>query len=316
MKTSTGRRTTPGTSHPPRRRRLGRTAERRLFAYLLMAPAAILVLALIAYPLAIEFNLSLRDVRGFQILGALDQPLDLSNYMDMLGSRYFWNAVLNSGIYVLTATALSLGLGLVTALILNQKLPARPLLRTLIISPWPIAGVSVALVFSWMFDGSFGIVNKMLLSLGLIDQPVQWLTSSQLAWVPIIVATAWKSYPFLTVMILAGLQSIPRELYEAASSDGAGAAQSFWSITLPGLRPTLGIGLVITSLNVFKNFEIIYLLTGGGPVRATETLAIQIYREAFDYMSMGYAAAIGVATLVLAVLMTVGYLRTSRSGLY
>jgi len=291
--------------------------RRKMFHVLMIAPAALVVCAVIVYPLLVGFRISFYKLRIFTGMDAL-KNLDpsLANYTRMFQSAQFWNAVQTTITYVLVSTVVCALIGLGTALLINQSIRGRGLARALIISPWPIPGVIAASIFSWMFDANFGVVNYLLRSAGLISKNIAWTASSTTAMVAVIAATAWKGYPFFTVSLLAGLQSIPTELYEAAKIDGANAFREFRYITLPALRPVLGICMIINSLWSFRQFEIIYNLTKGGPARSTETLAIQVYQEAFKFFEMGYGAAIGIFTVALSVITTLFFSRVIASRFY
>ncbi len=285
-----------------------------MYAFALLAPAIIVVLVVIVYPLLLAGQMSFHEVRIFRVDRGLTGDVGLHNYQDMFANAAFWQSLRVTLQYVLWGVVGSFGIGLFTAVLLNQPFPGRALARVLVVLPWPIPGVVAATIFMWMFNSSFGVINYLLLWVGVIDQPIQWFTQSGPALLAVILATIWKGYPFFTISLLAGMQSIPKELYEAARVDGAGALEQFRFITLPALTPVIGISLIIATLWQFRVFDIIFVMTGGGPSGATETLAIQIYREAFQYFEMSYAAAVGMVTLFLSVVATFIYLRaTSRS---
>jgi multiple sugar transport system permease protein len=306
------------TAVAPRRRgrSLSSAARSRLYALALLAPAAIIVLVIIVYPLVIAAQLSLHDVRVFRVNRGFTGDPSLANYREMLSMPSFWLSLRVTLAYVFWGTIGSFGIGLGTALLLNQPFRGRFLARILVVLPWPVPGVVAATIFMWMFNSSFGVVNYLLMQIGAIQAPIAWFTQPGPAFIAVTAATIWKGYPFFTVTLLAGLQSIPRELYEAARVDGASALAQFRHITLPALRPVIGISLVISTLWLFRVFDIIFVMTGGGPSRATETLAIQIYREAFQYFEMSYAAAIGMVTLLLSIVATYIYLRLSSKSFY
>ena len=298
-----------------RRRRPLRNATRsRLYAFALLAPAIIVVLLVIVYPLLMAGQLSLHDVRIFRADRGLTGEMDLHNFRDMFANPSFWRSLRITLYYVVAGVIGSFGIGMFTAVLLNRPFRGRALARVLMVLPWPIPGVVAATIFVWMFNSSFGVINYLLLTTGIVDKPVQWFTQAVPALFAVVAATIWKGYPFFTISLLAGMQSVPKELYEAARVDGASAVQQFRFITIPALGPVIGISLVIATLWQFRVFDIIFVMTGGGPSGATETLAIQIYREAFQYFEMSYAAAVGMVTLALSVISTFFYLRlTSRS---
>lgn len=301
---------------PRHRRRLSNAARSRLYAFALLAPAVIVVLLVIVYPLVMAAQMSFYDVRVFRVGRGFAGDPSFANYQDMFANANFWRSLRVTFAYVFWGTVGSFGIGLFTAVLLNQPFRGRFLARILVMLPWPIPGVVAATIFMWMFNSSYGVINYLLLQLGVISTSINWFTQPGPAFLAVSAATIWKGYPFFTVTLLAGMQSIPRELYEAARVDGASATQQFRFITIPALRPVIGISLVISTLWLFRVFDIIYVMTGGGPTGATETLAIQIYREAFQYFQMSYAAAVGMVTLALSVIATFFYLRVTSKSFY
>jgi multiple sugar transport system permease protein len=304
------------TTRIARRRRFTSAARSRLYAFALLAPAIIVVLLVIVYPLVIAGQMSFYDVQVFRRDRGFTGTPGWFNYRDMVENAAFWRSLRVTLGYVFWGTVGSFGIGLFTAVLLNQPFRGRFLARVLVMMPWPIPGVVAATIFMWMFNSSFGVVNYLLLQVGLIESPIAWFTRAGPAFFAVTTATIWKGYPFFTVTLLAGMQSIPKELFEAARVDGATAVQQFRHITLAALRPVIGISLVISTLWLFRVFDIIYVMTGGGPSGATETLAIQIYREAFQYFQMSYAAAVGMVTLLLSVIATFVYLRSTSKSFY
>lgn len=299
-----------------RRRRFASAARSRLYALALLTPAIVVVLLVIVYPLVIAGQMSFFDVQVFRRDRGFTGTPGWFNYRDMFENTAFWRSLQVTLGYVFWGTVGSFGIGLFTAVLLNQPFRGRFLARVLVMMPWPIPGVVAATIFMWMFNSSFGVVNYLLLQVGLIDAAVPWFTRSGPAFFAVTAATIWKGYPFFTVTLLAGMQSIPKELFEAARVDGANAVQQFRHITIAALRPVIGISLVISTLWLFRVFDIIFVMTGGGPSGATETLAIQIYREAFQYFQMSYAAAVGMVTLLLSVIATFVYLRLTSKSFY
>lgn len=296
------------------RRPLRNATRSRLYAFALLAPAIVVVLLVIIYPLIMAAQMSLYEVRIFRVDRGLTGDIGLHNYRDMFDNPSFWQSLRVTLYYVIFGVIGSFGIGLFTAVLLNRPFKGRALARVLMVLPWPIPGVVAATIFVWMFNSSFGVLNYLLLKTGIVSEPVQWFTQSVPALIAVTAATIWKGYPFFTISLLAGMQSVPKELYEAARVDGASAAQQFRWITIPALAPVIGISLVIATLWQFRVFDIIFVMTGGGPSGGTETLAIQIYREAFQYFEMSYAAAVGMITLALSIISTFFYLRmTSRS---
>jgi multiple sugar transport system permease protein len=188
-------------------------------------------------------------------------------------------------------------IGLALALLLNRDFPGRRTLRSLMLLPWAVPGVVAALAFLWMFDASYGVVNALLRGIGVTGADIAWFSNESTARWAVLMPAIWKCFPFFVLTLLAALQSIPVALYEAARIDGANAMQSFRHVTWPGIRGAAMLAVILQTLWVVKDFDIIFATTGGGPSRATQTLSMLIYEEAFQFFRLGTAAAIGVILL-------------------
>lgn len=313
--------TLPGTGRrsAERRRRgaqggdaLARRRER--FLLLMLLPATLVVLALIAWPIALTAQLSLYDVRLFDILRGRTETLTLDNYRKIFADPAFARALGTTLFYSVASTAIAFVWGLCTALVLQRRFPGRTLTRIAIISPWVIPASIASLIWMFLFDGHVGLVNYVLLSLGLMDEPVAWLVDQHLALWSVIIASVWKSYPFFTVMLLAGLQAVPKSMIEAARVDGAGRLARLWDITFPSLSGVIAISLFLSLLASFREVETILVMTGGEPGRATETLSLLIYNETFEAYRAGRGAALGVIAFALSLaLMLIGFRSMARS---
>ena len=261
-------------------------------------PAAIFSMLLIIYPLITTVKLSFQNVK---FIGSLtdDPVLTLENYTKLCSNTDFWNALGRSVLFTFLALSLSFLIGLGLALLLNKKFRFQKCVRTLILLAWPIPGVIVGLLFTWLFDANYGIINMILKSMHLIDRNVKWITMGNTAKITVITATIWKSYPFFTLTLLAGLKGISSDYYEAASIDGANGWQRFVNITLPALKSVIVTSLLLNGLWIFRNYDLVYTITGGGPNQATETLPLLLYNQAFKYYNMGYASAVGMVSLLV-----------------
>jgi multiple sugar transport system permease protein len=248
------------------------------------------------------FAMSFREGKSLNFLALDKRPFGLANYASVLADADTWHSVYVSFVYTFGTIVPAFALGLVTAVLLNRAFPLRRWLRSLMLLPWAVPGVMVSIVYLWLFDASFGVVNYFLRTLGLITTDIAWYTNESTALFAVIVPTIWKSYPFFTLTLLAAMQSIPGNLYEAGEVDGASAWQRFVHITWPGIRGQATLALVLNGLWAFREFDIIFAATGGGPSKATETLGIRAYNEAFGYFYMGRAAVIGVLMLVIALI--------------
>ncbi len=294
---------------------LWQPGNRQLFAYLLLLPAVLLTAAIIVYPILSAIDLSFQRIKIAK-LGRERAPLTLRNYEELFQSPEFFQAIWVTISLVATVTLLSYVIGLATAVMVNQQFRGRKLARILVAVPWAVPSVMAAIIWWWLFDSSFGLINWALVRSGLSGEMIPWLSTPGAATFVIVIVMVWKGYPFISVIMLAGLQSIPLELYDAAKVDGASAWGRFRFITLPGLRSVRGIALILIMLWVFRDFPIIYLLTGGGPQGTTQTLAIMTYQEAFKFHDFGYAAAIGVITLIISVVASWFMVRRSDEPLF
>ncbi len=284
----------------------------RWVGYALLSPALLAVAFLIAYPLYLVIATSFHPGKTLNVLRLSELPVGLGNYRTVLASEATWHSVWVTLVYLAGTIGPAFLIGLVTALLLNRAFPGRRWLRSVILLPWAVPGVIVSIVFLWLLDGSFGVFNAMLRNAGWLSTDLAWFATDDTALAAVIVATIWKTYPFFTLTLLAALQAIPATLYEAARVDGAGAWQCFRYVTWPGLRAAAALAAILNTLWALREFDIIYLTTGGGPDRATETLAVRIYQEAFAFFRMGTASALGVLTMALAALLVVASLRPLR----
>lgn len=285
----------------------------RSFPYILLAPAFAAVVFLLAYPLALVAQMSLRvgDSMDFSKISRL--PLGLDNFRTVLGDERTWTALGQTVVYVTGSIGPAFLIGMLVALLLNQTFPGRRWLRSLILLPWAVPGVIVSILFLWLLDTTYGVVNAMLRDSGLIASDIRWLTRPENAMIGVIIPTIWKASPFFTLTLLAALQSIPESLYEAARVDGAGTLARFRYVTWPGIRGSAVLAAILQTLWVLREFDIIFAMTGGGPVGSTETLALLVYTEAFGNFRMGTASALGVLILALAlgvILLSLRPLRT------
>lgn len=289
-----------------------RRRDEVLVAWGLLLPAVVLLTFVVFYPLVQALLLSFRNA---YLLNIANAPFSgLGNFIRLIHDNVFWVALKNTLLFVGLSVAGGLILGMALALILNEKIPLRNFLRGIALVPWVVPGVVVALLFLYMFNSQVGVINWVLMRLGLTNHLVDWFGSTQNALWAEIIANIWNQTPFYMLMILAALQTIPQEQYEAAKIDGASALQSFFYVTLPNIR---GVIMIVTSLMViwnFNNFDLIWTTTQGGPVNATMTLSVYVYRNAFVGLNIGYAAAIGFVWLVLLLLFSSFYIRALQGG--
>src|SRR5437016_10892888 len=240
----------------------------RWVGYALLAPALAAVGFLILYPLYLVVAISFRQGKTLNVLRLSELPFGLASYRTILASDTTWHSVGVTVVYLLGIIGPAFLIGLGAALLLNRAFPGRRWLRSFILLPWAVPGVIVSIVFLWLLDGSFGVVNALLRQAGWLATDLAWFANEDTALASVIVPTVWKAYPFFTLTLLAALQSIPSSLYEAAVVDGATRWQSFRYVTWPGIRASAALAAILNTLWALREFDIIYLTTGGGPDRA------------------------------------------------
>lgn len=272
-------------------------------ALILLIPAMVLLLLVFGYPIVRAFWLSLFTKN----LGTQLQPVfsGLDNYGRMMGDGRFWQSFLVTTIFTSASVISELILGLIIALVLNQQFFGRGLVRTTAILPWALPTALIGLAWAWIFNDQYGIANDILLRLGFIKTGINWLGDPTLAMIAVVVADVWKTTPFISILLLAGLQSISADLYEAHSIDGATPWQSFTQITLPLLIPQILIAVLFRFAQAFGIFDLISVMTGGGPGGATEVVSLYIYSTIMRYLDFGYGAALVVVTFLLLVFAVV-----------
>lgn len=274
-----------------------------LFPYLLALPTALLLLVLLCYPFYEGVRLSLTDASLLNPRRA--QFVWFANYIDLLGSPRLASILRVTFVYVVASVVGTLALGMLAALAMNLPRRGRAVIRGLIAIPWAVPQVAVALIFAWLFNNQYGLVNHLLQRAGIIDNYVRWLDNPALALPALIAITIWMTFPFAAIVILAALQSVDSDVLEAASMDGARGLSRFRNVTLPTITPTLITVALFLTIWAIRRFEIIWILTQGGPVGSTGTMVVELYRTAFRHMDLGTGAALGTVGLGISIVVTV-----------
>jgi len=275
----------------------------RLGRYALLGPAALFVAGVALLPVLFTLWLSLR--RQLPIFG-VSRFVGFENYRFLLEDGRFWSASAHTGYFVLFSVTLELALGLGIALLLRQRFPGRGVACALVLLPWAVPSVVAARFWEWIFNSDYGVLNYLL------GTSVNWLGDPRWALPAAILADVWKTTPFVALLLLAGLQVIPEELYRAARIDGANSLQAFRRITLPLLMPVILLVLLFRTMDAARIFDLIFVLTGGGPANRTETLVVYAYKLLYRTLQFGYGSAVAVTTFLFILALSLAYLRIFR----
>lgn len=282
------------TSAPPIVRTRGRLLESRNWLGLLfMLPAAAVLLVFLTYPLGLGVWLGFTDAK----IGGSNAFIGLANYISLFHDSVFLLSVFNTLLYTIVASVVKFGLGLWLALLLNNRMPFKAIVRAIVLLPFVVPTVLSAIAFWWIYDAQFSIVSWVLVKWGWIDHYINFLGDPWNARWSVIAANIWRGIPFVAITLLAGLQTIPPSLYEAATLDGASPLQRFWYITLPVLSPIIAVVMTFSVLFTFTDFQLIYVITGGGPLNATHLMATLSFQRAITGGQLGEGAAIANAMI-------------------
>ena len=298
----------------PEKDLMAKREARLAWAFVLPALGAVVLIAIFPLAWTVWESLHLHDLRmpwrGRPFVG-------LSNYTEALTDGRFWAALGHTAIFTVGTVTLELLLGLFLALSLHRAYRGRGLVRTVVLLPWAIPTVVAALLWAFLFDSQAGIVNAVLTDAGLMSRgrPLEWFIDATAAWVPVILADVWRMTPFVTLLLLAGLQNIDASLYEAARIDGAGAWQQFRHVTLPLLKPAILVVLIFRTLDAFRVFDLVYVLTKGGPGTATEPVALYTFNRLLNNLRFGYGSALSVLLFVITFLLAVFYIKVLGASL-
>lgn len=285
---------------------------RRVLPYVLIAPGVVFVGTLLIYPMISGVLSSFFTQHPLQLSGR--EFVGLEHYINVFQDSIFYRALWNTFIWTAAVVAGQYVIGFVIALMLNEPLPGRGIYRSLILIPWVVPMIAAALTWKWIYSADFGVLNYILRKLGFVSSGVDWLGDPSVALWSVIITNVWKGIPFVAVVMLAGLQSIDQEMYESAHVEGAGLLQRFWHITLPSMKGVSMVVLVLTTIWTFNQFDLLYLMTKGGPTNSTQIIPVYTYLNAFNFFRMNYAAAIScVGVLFMSVLAFI-YLRNNKEG--
>ena len=284
--------------------------KKKIAPYLYVMPVLILLLIMYGYPLIKSIIMSLQD---YKLTSSGSAPFnDFANFKKMFSDTDFLLLLKNSLIYVISSVVAQFVLGLILALCLKTKFRGRGIYQSIVFLPWAFSSFVVGLMFRWSFNGEYGVVNDILMKMGIIKENVAWLGTPGLSLAVVIIAMIWMGIPFFGIMILAALQSVPDDIYEAADIDGCGMFRKFFSLTLPYIKPTIIMTVLLRTIWIFNSFDLIVIITGGGPVNYSQTLPSYMYSKAFASYDFGLASAFGVLLIVILGIYAVLFLKLSN----
>jgi len=283
------------------------SAEARL-GLLLAAPAIVTILLIAVIPLAQTIQDSLFQI-SLKFENAPRPFVGLDNYRSVLGDDSWFNALRVTGLVAGASVAVELVLGMIVALLINRSFRGRGLVRASVLVPWALTTVVSAKMWAWIYDGRYGFANDLLMRLHLIDQPIIFLVRPEVTIWAMVAAEIWKTTPFMALLLLAGLQLIPHELYEAAALDGASRWQAFWRVTLPILRPTILVALLFRTIDAVRMFDLPRVLTNGGPGKSTETVVLYTYNTFFTSLNFGYGSTLAVVIFLIVMFVSFIYIK-------
>lgn len=286
-----------------------RTIIRKWEGYFYLFPAVLFMLALIGYPLIYNMILSFQNVSLANIASQDISFIGIDNYQRLAQDKVFWASLKNTLLYTAGSVFFQFAIGFLLALFFSMKFRLAPFLRGLMMVSWLIPLTVTALLFKFMMASNEGVFNQLLLSWGMIDNPIPWLSDPKIAIWSVIIANIWVGIPFNMLLISAGLSSLPEDVYESASLDGANAFQKFIHLTLPLLRPVITVVMMLGFIYTFKVFDLVFVMTGGGPVHATEVLSTVSYRYSFDEFQFSMGAASANVLFFILLLVSLVYLR-------
>lgn len=281
--------------------------HQRLTPYYFLAPAMAVLVVVILFPILSNLWMSVHKVQLLK--GGDDEFVGLANFSRLLGSATFQGSVGASLRFTFFSLPLALILGMGMALVFNEIRRARPVFTAFLLVPWAIAPVVTGYMWRWLFHDNFGLINHFLLTVGIIDSNVPWLAQPDTAMAATVVANVWRFMPYITIMLLAGLQGIPGELYEAAHVDGANIIERFFHVTLPQLRHVMAVVFLFATIWMVNDFALIFIMTEGGPAKATLVVPISVYRFAFEHLRLGRGAAAAMLLLVFLLAVSTIFIR-------
>lgn len=285
--------------------------KENILGYALIIPALILIFVVGVAPLwktivySFQYKM-LTDPGNEKFIG-------FENYITLLTSPSFYNCLKNTIVFAVLSIIFQLTIGYIGAYLMSKASRGRTLIRAAVLIPWAIPGIIVAQMFAFMFNDQLGVINQLLQTVGIIEKPIVWLAHDNWAMLAVVIADTWKQFPYVSLMLLAGLQVIPEELYESASVDGAGVLRKFFSITLPNIKPILLVVLLFRTMGAIRIFDIIFGMTGGGPADSTSTLLYTAYKYLFSDLNYGLGSALSTVIFLIILAFSILYIKVFKT---
>lgn len=281
-------------------RTVSQSVKDRRLGFLLMIPIVIVIFIITGLPFLRALYWSFTD----KVIGSKGQFVFLDNYMKLFSDAVYWKSLKNTAVYTIGCVAVKLLAGLLWAVLLNQSFKGKAFFRTVLLIPWALPGMVAAMTFRWMYDSTYGIINSILINLGIISLPIAWLSNPKIVLFSAMIVNIWRGIPFFMFSILGELQTLDRQVYEAATVDGADIFKQFQYITIPSLSNVLKVTVLLSTIWTFNDFENVWLVTGGGPLYASSVISTYTYDMAFIQNSFGRALSVAASVIpILAVIM-------------
>ena len=279
--------------------------KKTFWPYLLVAPAVLVILCVVFFPVvnAIMMSFQSYDLRRPNEIGFIG----LTNYVNLFQDELFWKGLWKTILWVVFGVGFQFLFGFILALLLNMNFKGRGVVRAVSLIPWVTPGILIGLMWRWMYDGNYGVINDLLMKIGLIDSPIGFLSQTTTAFPSVIVTIVWQGIPFFALMILAGLQGVPAELYEAADIDGGNAIQKLFYVTIPSIKNTIFVTTLLRIIWVANSVDVIFNMTSGGPAYATQTLSVYVFNKG-NALDLGYSSALAIIHCIVLALVAVPYM--------
>ncbi len=290
------------------RRTVSQSVKDRRLGLLLMIPIVIVIFIITGLPFLRALYWSFTD----KVIGSREHFIFLDNYVNLFSDTVYWKSLRNTSVYTLGCVAVKLLVGLLWAVLLNQSFKGKAFFRTALLIPWALPGMVAAMTFRWMYDSTYGIINSILINLGIVSLPIAWLSNPRIVLFSAMIVNIWRGVPFFMFSILGEMQTLDRQVYEAATVDGAGIFKQFRYITIPSISNVLKVTVLLSTIWTFNDFENVWLVTGGGPLYASSVISTYTYDMAFIQNSFGRALSVAASVIPILIVIMVFFSRIAK----